>query len=94
MEGSGDAPAMDGGGDEPAIEAEGMSRRWMAVGMGWRGARMRERWGSRGGARWLGEEDDANTYENKPTYENKLVVFFTYHGFVTIASSSRIISRD
>jgi hypothetical protein len=28
------------------------------------------------------------------TYENKPVVFLTYHGFVTIASSSRIISLD
>jgi hypothetical protein len=26
------------------------------------------------------------------TYENKPVIFFTYHGFVTIASSSRILS--
>jgi hypothetical protein len=28
------------------------------------------------------------------TYENKPVVFLTYHGFLTIASSSRIISLD
>jgi hypothetical protein len=51
--------------------------------------------GGRGRGGWRRSQEHMDGADSLyVTYENKPLVFLTYHGFLIIASSSRIISLD